>query len=189
MEVSIGVSNRHCHLTEEVKDILFGNNYILNKKNDLIQKGQYACMETITIKTNKNCIENVRIIGPCRKYTQIEISKTDSYTLGINPPLRNSGLLDNSETVTLIGPKGEYTAFNSTIIASRHIHVDEEYGNKYDLKEGDRVKAFIKGEKGGVLENIKVRRDETCIWEIHLDTDDANAFFIKNKDIVNIEKY
>ena len=109
MKISVGISNRHVHLTKEDLNILYGNNYELNKKVDINQPGQFASLETVTLKTDKDEIRNVRILGPVRNYTQVEISKTDSIKLGINPPLRDSGDVLNSEVITIIGPCGSVT--------------------------------------------------------------------------------
>ena len=106
MKISIGVSNRHVHLTKEHLSILFGANYELEKKNDLTQPGQYASTAVVTIKTSKSEIDNVRVLGPIRNYTQVEISKTDAYKLGLNPPVRNSGDLGGSAHITIVGPNG-----------------------------------------------------------------------------------
>ena len=106
MKISIGVSNRHVHLTKEHLNILFGEGYGLEKKNDLTQPGQFASTALVTIKTEKSEISNVRVLGPVRPYTQVEISKTDAYKLGLNPPVRNSGDLKDSAPITIVGPNG-----------------------------------------------------------------------------------
>lgn len=189
MKVRIGVSNRHCHLTREVLDILFGEGYELTMRNRIRQVGQYACNETVSIRTEKNTIEKVRILGPLRPYTQVEVSKTDSYFLGINPPIRDSGDLENSETVTIIGPKGEYNAVNSTIIANRHIHLDPDTAFILDLKNGDKVCVKVDSIKGGIMKDVYIKVDSKFFYEMHLDTDDSNAFMLKTGDVVEIEKY
>lgn len=185
MEVILGVSNHHVHLTREDLDILFGNNYELNKKYDLNQPGQFASLELVTIKTDKSQIENVRILGPVREYTQVEISKTDAYKLGINPPLRDSGDLIDSEEVTIIGPKGSITK-KCCIIVRRHIHVTKEQKEMYKLP--DIVKVKIKSERGGVMDEVYVKVNEKSYYEMHVDTDEANAFGITNGTIGEIEE-
>lgn len=189
MKVKVAISNRHVHLSKNTKDILFGSDYELTKRNDISQIGQYACNETVTIKTEKNEMKNVRVLGPLRAYDQVEVSKTDSYFLGINPPVRDSGDLENSETVTIIGPKGEVVAKNSTIIAIRHIHIDPKTSEELGLKNHDIVKAHINSIKGGDIENVLIKCDPSYVYEMHLDTDDGNAFFLKNGDEVEFEKY
>ena len=180
MKIKVGVSNRHVHLKQSDLDILFGSE--LTVKNNLTQPGQFACNETVTIKTNKSEISNVRVLGPTRNYTQIEISKTDAYKLGLNPPVRTSGDLDGSEVVTIIGPKGTIET-NGCIIADRHIHVTYEDKLKYNLP--DKVNVKIDGIKKGIVE-VNLKPSEVAYFELHLDTDDANAFLIKNGDEVEI---
>ena len=114
MKVSIGVSNRHIHLTQEHLEYLFGKGYKLKELKKINQPGQFASVETVTIKTEKSSIDNVRILGPIRNYTQIEISKTDAYKLGLNPPVRESGEITDSEKITVVGPKGELNLESSS---------------------------------------------------------------------------
>lgn len=178
MKIKVGVSNRHVHLKQSDLDILFGKE--LTRQKDLSQPGQFASFEVVTIKTDKSEINNVRILGPVRDYTQIEISKTDAYKLGLNPPVRSSGNLENSEVVTLIGPKGKIKT-SGCIIADRHIHITHEDKEKYNFKDKIRVK--IEGEKSGVIE-VNVKSSDKAFFELHLDTDDANAFLLKNGDEV-----
>lgn len=186
MKVTIGVSNRHVHLKQEHIDILFGDNYVLNKKKELTQPGQFASIEVVTLKTGKGIIDNVRVLGPIRDYTQVEISKTDAYKLGLNPPVRNSGDLDLSESVTLIGPNGEVTLKEGCIIATRHIHLSQKHIKQYKLEGKEKVSVRIKGEKGGILENVYLKVADNSFFELHLDTDDANAHLVKNGDIAEI---
>lgn len=186
MKVSIGVSNRHVHLTKEDFKVLFGENFELEKKNDLTQPGQFASTATITIKTDKSMIEGVRILGPFRNYTQIEISRTDSFKLGLNPPVRDSGDLKNSSPITLIGPKGTLKLDDGCIIATRHIHLTKEHALMYHLEEKDFVSVKLYGEKGGIIDNVHLKYSDEAYFELHLDTDDANAHLIKNGDIGDI---
>ena len=185
MKISIGVSNRHVHLNEEHLKILFGEDYKLEKKNDLTQPGQYASTAVVTIKTDKSEINNVRVLGPVRTYTQVEISKTDSYKLGLNPPVRNSGDLENSEVVTLIGPKGSVKT-NGCIIAARHIHLMPNQISLYGLEGKEKVNVKLDGEKGGIINNVYLKPSDEAYLELHLDTDDANAHLVKNGDIGEI---
>ena len=183
MNINVGVSNRHVHLTRKDLDILFGKDYELNKKVDVNQPGQFAAIETVIIKTDKDKIENVRILGPVRDYTQVELSKTDSYKLGINPPLRDSGDLENSEVVTIIGPKGQITKA-CCILVRRHIHVTLQDKEKYKLP--DIVSVRIKGDRGGIMSEVYVKTNAESYFEMHIDTDEANAFNLKNNDEVEI---
>lgn len=186
MKVSIGVSNRHVHLTLEHLRLLFGDDFKLEVKNNLNQPGQFASTSTVTLKTKKGTIENVRVLGPVRNYTQVEISKTDSYKLGLNPPVRNSGDLLSSESITIIGPKGEVSIKEGCIIATRHIHLTKKQMDMYNLSGKDKVDVKLYGEKGGVISNVYLKVSEEAFFELHLDTDDANAHLIKNGDIGEI---
>ena len=183
MKVSVGVSNRHVHLTKEHLEILFGKDFELTKVKDLNQPTQFMSSSKVTLKTDKSIIENVRVIGDLREYTQIEISKTDAYKLGLNPPVRESGDIQNSEVITIIGPVGEVTT-NGCIIADRHIHITPKQKEMYGLN--DIVSVLVPGEKGGILSNVHLKISEQSYYELHLDTDDANAFLIKDGDILDI---
>ena len=184
MKISVGVSNRHVHLNEEDYKILFGNTPF-TKRNDLTQPGMFASELTVTIKGSKRSIENVRVLGPLRSYTQVEISKTDSYTLGVNPPVRNSGDLDDADIITVIGPNGEITK-KAAIIAARHIHIDKKIREEKGLVGVDKVSLKINGEKSGIIDNVYLKDSEVAYFEVHIDTDDANAFLLKQNDEVEI---
>lgn len=186
MKVSIGVSNRHVHLTKEHLEVLFGESYELEKKSDLTQPGMFASNSLVTIKTSKSEIENVRIVGPVRNYTQVEISKTDAYKLGINPPIRNSGDVSGSSPITIIGPVGTLNLEEGCIIPTRHIHILPSQLKMYGLEGRDEVSVKVAGEKGGILNNVHLKVSEDSFFELHLDTDDANAHLLKNGDIGEI---
>ena len=182
-KINVGVSNRHVHLTKEVYERLFS--VPIFKKNDLHQISEFASNQVVTIKTDKNCISNVRVIGPFREYNQVEIMRSDAYKLGINPPVRKSGDLKISETVTLVGDKGEVTLENCCIIADRHVHMNLEKAHELGVKEDQKVKINVVGDKAGVLfAHIKI--SENGFYELHIDFDDANAFGLKNGDEVEI---
>lgn len=183
IKIPVGVSNRHVHLTKENVDILFGKDYELTKRRDLSQIGQYACEEVVTLKSDANIIEHVRVLGPVRNYTQVEISKTDAKFLEINPPFRNSGDLNNSETICIVGPKGEIKCENSCIIATRHIHINsKDYPN---LKDDDIVKLKIRDNL--IMDNVYVKKDPSFVLELHIDKDDAKEFDLNNGDVVILE--
>lgn len=186
MKISIGVSNRHIHLTKKHLDILFGLDYELKKKNDLTQPNQFACYETVTIKTEKSEINNVRVLGPTRNYTQVEISKTDAYKLGLNPPVRDSGDIKNSSEIMVVGPNGEVKLEEGCIIPTRHIHLTKEHAKMYGLENKETVNIKLDGEKGGIISNVHLKVMDEAFFELHLDTDDANAHLIKNGDIGEI---
>ena len=178
IEISIGVSNRHVHLTKEDFEILFGKDAELEVNRYLTQPGEFASNSHVTLKTDKSTIENVRVLGPLRNYTQIEISKTDAYKLGLNPPVRESGDIKDSEKITIIGPVGEVEKSEGCIIASRHIHATKEDMEKYGLDENKKYLVKISGIKCGIIGNVSVKVSDKYYFEMHLDTDDANAHLI-----------
>ena len=186
MKVSIGVSNRHVHLREEDLYKLFGNDFKLEKQKDLNQPGQFASTSFVILKTDKDSIEKVRVLGPCRNYTQVEISRTNAFRLGINPPIRNSGDLKGSSPITIIGPKGIINLEEGCIIPTRHIHILPEQVKLYGLEGKDKVDVKLYGKKGGIITNVYLMVSDTSYFEMHLDTDDANAHLIKNGDIGEI---
>ena len=180
MEITIGISNKHVHLTKEDYAILFGD-IEFTKERDLTQYGEFASTLYVNLVTPKNRIDHVRVLGPIRNYTQIEISKTDSYFLGVNPPIRRSGYLDNSAPITIEGPRGTVYKECGCIIADRHIHVHTNDQEKYGLYDGDIVSVKVGGEKGGIMNNVHVKAGN-FFYEYHIDTDDGNAHLLKNGD-------
>ena len=186
MEVILGVSNRHVHLTEEDYKILFGDES-LGVVKELVQPGQFSSDKKVSIKTEKRTIENVRLLGPLRSYTQVEISKTDTFSLGINPPMRNSGDLEGAEIVTIIGPIGEVTK-PCCIIANRHLHINHNQRVALDLLDVEKVKAKVVGEKQTIFEDVWIKEDESFTLELHLDTDDGNGAMAKTGDMIEIYK-
>lgn len=186
IEVNIGVSNRHVHLKMGDFKKLFGEDFNLEKVKDLTQPGEFSSNAKVTIKTEKSTIENVRVLGPIRNYTQVEISKTDAFKLGINPPVRESGDIIGSEKVTLIGPAGEVELNEGCIIATRHIHLTNEDVLKYNLQGLKYVDVLLEGEKSGILKNVSLKVNDNYIFELHIDTDDANAHLISQGDIGTI---
>lgn len=186
MKVQLGVSNRHLHLCEEDFKILFGEDQTLEQVKKLIQPGQFASSSFVTIKTAKSEIERVRVIGPIRPYTQVEISKTDAIKLGIQPPVRDSGDLNGSETVEIIGPHGSIVKENCCIIANRHLHITPQDRVRYGLENIEKVVVKTTGEKSAILFDVFVKEQEASALELHLDTDDANANLLNNGDIVEI---
>jgi propanediol utilization protein len=174
--IPVGVSNRHCHLTRESVDILFGPGYELNEYRPLYQPNQYAAKETVTILGPKlRAIEGVRILYPLRDYNQVEISKTDAYYLGVNPPIKDSGDHEGSVAVTLVGPKGSVYIEKGCILAGRHIHMHPDDAARFGVKDKDYVKLHVPGERAVTLERVLVRVNPGYKLECHLDTDDANS--------------
>lgn len=187
MEVTLGVSNRHVHLNLEDFEILFGKDQELEVKKELVQPEQFASNQTVTVKTQKSELKNVRVLGPIRNYTQVEISKTDSYQLGINPPVRDSGDLDGAEEVEIVGPNGSIKK-KSAIIATRHLHLTEQMRKEYGLEDVEEVNVESLREKGVILKNVKLKVQENSKLELHLDTDDANGSLLKTGDILTVIK-
>ena len=188
-DVPIGVSNRHIHLTQEDVETLFGKGYELTKIKDLKQPGQYACRETLTIVgPSMRPIEGVRVLGPVRRRSQVEISRTDSYQLKVKPPVRESGDLDGSAPVTIIGPRGTVTLKEGCIIANRHIHMAPVDGARYGVIDGDYVTVDVEGDKKTRWYGVQVRVSPDFVLEMHVDTDDANAAAVGNGSLVSIVK-
>lgn len=188
-DIPVGVSNRHIHLTKEDMETLFGAGYELTPLKDLSQPGQYACKETLTIVgPSLRPIENVRVLGPLRKASQVEISRTDSFTLKVKPPVRESGVLEGSAPITIIGPKGVVSLKEGCIIANRHIHMSLEDGVKYGVKDNDYVTVDACGERRTRFYDVQVRVSDKFRLEMHLDTDDANAAALSGKSKVKIVK-
>ncbi len=184
--IKFGISNRHIHLSEADKAILFGENYKLTKLKDLRQPGQFACTETVTINGPKGEIENVRILGPERKQTQVEISQSDSIKLGISAPLRESGDLADSSPITVIGPKGSLALSEGAITALRHIHMSTSEAEKFGVHNGQIVSVKVNTPKGGTLDHVLVRSGDAHRLEMHIDTDEANAMGIQPNQNVEL---
>lgn len=184
MEISVGVSVRHIHLRREDFVTLYGDIDMV-EKSALNQPNNYASIHTATISTPKAKIENVRVLGPCREYTQVEISRTDAYSLGISPPVRESGDLTNAAMITISTDMGSVT-LPSAIIAQRHIHISHEMRVSMGLPD---VLSIVKsGIKGGVIADVHIKESNPAYYEAHIDTDEANAFNIKSGDVLMIKK-
>lgn len=185
MDVIIGVSNHHVHLTEADFKILFGD-VPLEVLREVRQPNQFASTFCVTLKTEKGTIENVRVMGPCREYTQVEISRTDAYILGLHPPIRASGYLEGSSPITIVGTKGVLTLKEGCILADRHIHLLPKQAELYGLSGLEEVEVLLPGLRGGILFHVKLRISENAYFEMHLDTDEANAHMVKSGDFARI---
>ena len=187
--VPIGISNRHIHLSREDVDTLFGAGYELTPFKDLSQPGQYACREQLTIVgPSLRPIEGVRVLGPVRKSSQVEISATDSYVLKVKPPVRESGKTAGSAPITLIGPRGVVELSEGCIIANRHIHMSPEDAKIFGVEDGDTVTVDVEGKRRTRWYDVQVRVHPDFRLEMHVDTDDANAVGIGNGFLVKIVK-
>lgn len=174
-EIPVGVSNRHIHLSQEDLTRLFGQGYQLTKSKDLSQPGQYACKETLTICGPKGAIEKVRILGPVRSKTQVEVLEGDRYKLGVVTEPRLSGDLQGTPGITLIGPKGAVQTSDGLIVAQRHIHMSTEDAKRFGVNDGQIVSIQFSGSRGGILQNVTIRANETSALECHIDVEEANA--------------
>ncbi|QOX64055.1 phosphate propanoyltransferase [Anoxybacterium hadale] len=181
-DVNIGVSNRHIHLSQNDLEVLFGAGYQLTKKKELSQPGQYAAKETLGLTGPKGKIDHVRILGPVRKESQVEISVSDSIKLGLEPPVRDSGDIDATPGITLAGPKGTLELKKGVIIAKRHLHLDPATAKEIGLKDRDVITAELRTERPILLEGIGVRVSDQYATDLHIDVDEANAALAKNGD-------
>lgn len=187
-QVPVGISARHVHLTKEHVERLFGTGYQLTPKKALSQPGQFACEEQVTVCGPGGILPKVRILGPERKQTQVEVAVHDCRLLGIQPPVRSSGDLTGTPGVTLKGPGGEVVLAEGVIIADRHIHMTPEDAAWFGVSDKERVSVVVSGPKGGVLSQVLIRITDTSRLDFHVDTDDANAFLLKQGQWVTIRK-
>lgn len=179
-EIPVGVSNRHLHLSQADLNSLFGEGYPLTKMKDLSQPGQYACKETVTICGPKGAIEQVRILGPVRPATQVEVLTGDGFKLGVMPPSKLSGDLHGTPGITIIGPKGSVQIKEGLIQAQRHIHMTLEDAQRLGVQDGQRVAIEFSGTRGGLYKNVAVRANNASALECHIDTEEANAMNINS---------
>ncbi|WP_026487274.1 phosphate propanoyltransferase [Caldanaerobius polysaccharolyticus] len=188
LKIPVAVSARHVHLSKQHFEMLFGEGYELKKKKELMG-GQFAAEECVTVVGKKlSAIENVRIVGPLRKFTQVEVSRTDAVKLGLDPPVRESGKIEGSAPITIVGPKGAVSLNEGCIIASRHIHMSLEDAERFGVSDNQKVSVKVFGERGGILHNVQVRVDKAFTLEMHIDTDEANALGITSGSLVEILK-
>lgn len=186
--VPVGVSNRHIHLSQADVETLFGPGHQLTKKKELMG-GQFACEECCTIVGLKlRAIENVRVLGPARKATQVEISSTDARKLGISVPVRESGDTAGSAPIAIVGPKGAVYCKEGCIVAARHIHMAPADAARCGVSDGDYVSVSVDNERGTTFDRVKIRVDESFTLEMHIDTDEANASEIRQGDYAAIRR-
>ncbi|MBI4778987.1 phosphate propanoyltransferase [Candidatus Falkowbacteria bacterium] len=175
MKVPIEISARHVHLSKPDLEKLFGPGFELSKYKDLSQTGQFAAEEKVKLIGPGGELDGVRILGPCRKETQVEISETEARALGLNPPVRDSGNLSDTPGIKIVGPKGNVVLKQGVILALRHIHIDPASAAKFEVKNYDRVKVDTSGDRDLMFENVLVRVDPSFKLAMHIDTDEANA--------------
>lgn len=186
--IPVGISNRHLHLSQADMDVLFGTDYEMTKIKELSQPGQYACKETVTICGPKGAIEGVRILGPVRSKTQVEILAGDCFKLGVTAPSRLSGELVGSPGITIVGPKGSVCTAEGLIVAQRHIHMTPQDAQHYGVRDGQIVSIEIDGPRGGTYSHVAVRANDASALECHVDTEEANAMSMNSLSKIKILK-
>lgn len=174
-EVKIGLSNKHVHLSQQDLETLFGAGHSLTPKKDLVQPGQFASEEVVDIVGPKKTLAGVRVLGPVRPETQVELALTDARAIGIKAPVRESGKLEGTPGCKLVGPCGEVELDHGVIAALRHVHLNDAQAEEAGVKDGDWVSIKIEGERGLVFDNVLVRAGAKHEREVHLDTDEGNA--------------
>lgn len=184
--VPIGVSNRHVHLNRADMDALFGEGSELTKMKDLGQPGQYAAAETVTSQGSKGELKRMRVLGPLRDESQIEISIGDGYMLGVRAPVRESGQLEGTPGIKVVGPNGEVDIKRGVIVALRHIHLDPATAERMGVHDGQLVRVEVGGLRGAILNNVLLRVSDKYAPEMHIDVEEANALGVKNGDQARI---
>ena len=184
--VPVNASNRHVHLSREHADILFGPGFSFRKMKDLSQPGQFACDECVLVAGPKGALEKVRILGPVRGKTQIEILASDQFTLGVTAPVRQSGDLAGSAAATIVGPLGSVRIEEGVIIAQRHIHLDPASAEAMGLKDKEKVSVAVEGPRPVLFRDVLVRVHAEYARDMHIDLDEANACLIKNGTLCKV---
>lgn len=186
--VPLGLSNKHIHLSQEDLDYLFGEGYELTPVKMLRQPGQFASQEKVTIVGPKGKLENIRILGPVRKETQLEVNIADGFTLGIRQvPIRNSGHLDGTPGFIIEGPDGKRLIKDKgMIVTERHIHLSAEEGERYKISDKDTVSVRLKGPRGLVFNNVICRVGDGNLSEMHIDVEEGNAAGARNNQLACI---
>ncbi|WP_102401203.1 phosphate propanoyltransferase [Haloimpatiens massiliensis] len=187
-EIPVGISNRHVHLSQRDLECIFGKNYQLTKLKDLSQPGQYACKEVVTVCGPKGAIEKVRILGPVRSKTQVEVLAGDCIKLGAVSHVRLSGDLSRTPGITLVGPKGSVQIEEGLVVAQRHIHMTPEDAKNLGVCDGDIVSIKFDDFRGGIYSNVAIRANDASKLECHLDIEEANAMGINSKSKITIVK-
>jgi acetate kinase len=185
--ILIEVSAHHVHLTQADVEALFGKGHELTWESDLSQPGQFACQEKVTLVGPKGSVERVRVLGPARKYSQVEISMTEQFKLGIHPPVRESGDLNGTPGITLEGPAGGVALEKGVICALRHVHMTPEDALRYGVRDKSTVRVRVEGDRELVFGDVLIRVDPSFRLAMHIDTDEANAANLKTGAVGHIE--
>lgn len=186
LPIPIGISNRHVHLSEKDIEVLFGKGYQLTCLKSLKQPEQFAAKESVMIVGTKGSISKVRVLGPTRLKTQLEISKADCFTLGVKVPVRDSGDLDSSGDILMVGVAGYIYLKSQVICARRHLHMTPTDAIMFNVEDGQNVRIQTKGECSVIFDSVAVRVSPNYLLEFHIDTDEANAAGLCNNDSVNV---
>ena len=184
--VPTGISVRHIHLERKHINQLFGYGHQLQVKKMLSQPGQYACEETLDVIGPKGILKGVRVLGPERNQSQVEVALTDARALGVTPPVRASGDLTGPPGILLRGPEGEGALALGVIVADRHIHMSPEDAARFHVKDKELVQVEIGGEKPGIMGHVRIRVSSDYALDFHIDTDDGNAFLLKQGQPVKV---
>ena len=187
MKLPIALSNKHIHLSQADVEALFGAGYELTHKKDLSQPGQYACEEMVEVVGPKGSTK-MRVLGPARPESQVEVSLADARGLGIAVPVRQSGDTEGTPGCKLVGPKGEVEMTKGVIVAARHIHMSLEDAERFGVKDKDVVSVQTTGERALLFNNVLVRANAAFALEMHVDLDEGNAAGVKNGDLVELVK-
>lgn len=186
----VSISARHCHLTDEHVEILFGPGHRLTPDKPLFQDGFYAAAETVmVVGPRRRMLPTVRVLGPTRSHSQVELAFTDSISLGIDAPVRHSGKIQGTPGCVLVGPKGVVELQQGVIRAARHVHMNVRDTEYYGIKNGDSMRLRIESQQcSTVFEDLLVRADATSKLEVHIDTDEGNACFLDQATRVELFK-
>ncbi|GAB6988994.1 phosphate propanoyltransferase [Paenibacillus pini] len=184
--VPVGVSARHIHLSQEHIEALFGQGYQLTEFKPLSQPGQFAANETVAVIGPKGQFDKVRILGPARQASQLEISRTDSFAIGVKAPVRESGKIDGTPGITIKGPEGQVELEQGVIVAARHIHFHTSDAKNWGIEDQQLLKVRLSGERGLILENVIARVSDSFALDMHIDTDEANAAGAKTGDTAEL---
>lgn len=186
--IPLGISNRHIHLSQQDVEKLFGKGYQLANMKDLVQPGQFACKETVTVCGPKGAMEKIRVLGPVRSQTQVELLSGDNYKLGIKALPKMSGDLAGTPGVTVVGPQGSVQLQEGAIVAKRHIHMTTEEAKQFGVRDGQIVSIACRGTRPGILDDVIIRANDNSALECHLDTEEANGLGLSSDSLIQIVK-